>query len=247
MINPSTPGVSSPRRLLLAVAACLLLALFFAPASVACHKGVPHGKETNCAPSDPLAGESYNVAYFDDSTITVPAQVFRRTDNSTAGAGDYVAESPMNVVEIATDVLAKDPGSNKYAYLCHAMDTANPLHPDAHGPFVGIPSEFSYGWTGNCAGDSCVAHISLTFDEGVEELTGGLSDVMNLQMEARIPGPTGEEDPFVEPQAIAEATCGVLEIKAFFNRIGTSRILFECVLRQQGYGSPVLYTEPVVP
>ena len=70
---------------------------------------------------------------------------------------------------------------------------------------------------------------------------------MNLQMEAQVQGPTGEADPFLEPQAIAEATCGFLEIRVVFNRIGTSRALFECVLTQQGYGSPVLYTEPVSP
>ena len=164
MINQSTHGTSNRWRLRLAAAACMLPALFLAPTAVACHKGVPHGNETSCAPGDPLPGESYNLAYFADFTITMPEQVFRRTDSSTTGAGDYVAELPMQIVEIATDGLAKDADSKKFAHLCHAMDTAQPSHPEARGPFVGIPSEFSYGWTGDCTGDSCVAHISLTFD-----------------------------------------------------------------------------------
>jgi hypothetical protein len=238
---------SDPRRPLLTAVGLIVLALVLAPNAIACHKGVPHGKDTNCAPGDTLPGESWNVANFNDSAITVPEQRFRRTDISTAGAGDYVAEPPLNVVEIATDLLAKQASSKKYADLCHAMDTVNPSDPRARGPFIGVPSEFSYGWTGECASGSCTAHISMTFSEGVLEMFDGKSDVMNLQMGAEIPGPAGDDDPFLEPQAIGAPTWGVLEIHAAFNRAGTSRVLFECLFRQQGYGSPILYTGPVSP
>jgi hypothetical protein len=87
----------------------------------------------------------------------------------------------------------------------------------------------------------------MTFDEGVLEMFDGKSDIMNLQMEAEIPGPAGDDDPFLEPQAIGTSTWGVLEIYAAFNRVGTSRVLFECVYRQQGHGSPILHTSPVSP
>jgi hypothetical protein len=225
-----------------AVLLTLFLALFFTAPAYACHSGQPHGRDkTPCL--NPLEGvESLNEAQFNDNYIAMDPQLFRRQATATLESGDYVAEE-LGWVEVATDDLSRAADSQRNAGMCGIMDTASGLDPSARGPFLSTPDEFSYGWTDNCTDGGCNVEVSMAFSgQDVIDLTEGRSDQLVIVMRASVANPGQNIEPFLVPTKIS-----IGSMLATYNKIGTSRPLVNCQFAPQGWGGPVLRTNPVQP
>ena len=215
-----------------------LLALLLAPNALACHRGKPHGKDTDCGGSDPgPPGISLNETWFADIFIDAGQQTFERAI-STYESGDYLAQDPESTrVGILTNSLSKRllKGKND-SDLCHAMDSGY------EGPFIDYPETFSYGWTDDCRDTECAIEVSLSFTgTTIFNFTGGRSDRLEIVMYATASGEALEhmDEPFTAPQDLEIHT---LELD--YNKAGTTRSLVQCRLGQQGLGGPLLRTKP---
>jgi hypothetical protein len=225
--------------------AIMLLAVLTAPDVLACHQKrgepMPHGKETSCDtggdqfPTNPAFAE----AWFDDLFVSILPQLFNRSPSSGYAEGDYVADQPsIEEIRITTNSLSKTVVSGKrHGDLCMVMDDTT----DGNGPFYGHPETFNFGWTDNCTDGRCAIEISLSFGEGVAELTGGRSDRMEMLMHASVSGDDllSMDEPFLSPRSIKTSS-----VELDFKKPGSVRSLVQCRLAPQGVGAPTLKTMP---
>lgn len=232
-------SVTRPRGVVFVLLA-VCLALFMA-SSAAAQDCKPKGRnKTPCI--NPLEGvESYNQAQFNDNFVAMEARTFRRQDTASLVSGDYVEQGAPSWVEIATDNLSRSADAKRHIGMCGIMDTASVLDPDAMGPFLSTPYEFSYGWADNCTDGSCLVEVSMSFSgQDVIDLTSGRSDQLVIVMQAMVANPNENLEPFLAPTKIS-----ISSMLATYNKIGTSRPLVNCSFAPQGWGGPVLRTVPL--
>jgi hypothetical protein len=180
------------------LASALVLLMFLAPEVWACHKGVPHGKETSCVnpnPDPPPSAAETSFAIYGDiiSEASPPGSAGRPCiddDIFTVERGDYrcpVSEYPglMIHTHFMSGVFAK-----KARPLCTSLK---------HQVLKPSQSGFQYGWTDNCRDGACEVEVRLIFEgEQILEQTGGESDLLDVVMHAKI-NTMGDVEPDSNP------------------------------------------------
>lgn len=234
-----------------AVLLVVLAAILVAPNAMACHRldkngdPKPHGKIKDCEPSQPQqfpADQEMDTAGFFDKAANQKNPHFKSGEMNfsrqglSADSGDFVLDDQNASILLDTGLLSKLQlkGSPRIDW-CRMLDgNTTWLYPES----------FSYSWVDDCTDGNCAAEFRLTISDGIDLLTYGESDRLDLVMYATINIPDQDPSaPIVNPFSIPQ-DLALYIVEGEYMKPGTTRSIAKCRWTQSGSGVPHFYSVP---
>jgi len=217
-------------RQLFCIAAIPFLLLVITPTgAMACHKGTPHGNQTDCGGpdpgSDPPPSATETVIALTGGIVSEAAPPWDPGRPCSQGALFTATQGEYNCLVSAYPGIMIDTISmtgvfnKKAAPLCMSLTHHDILQPSQGG--------FQYGWTDNCLDGDCAIEIRMVFEgQQILDRTGGQSDLLDVVFHATLDTQDGvqpDSNPFYHSR---EADIHSIDLD--FRATGSDRSIATC-------------------